>query len=213
VVVAGALAGLCVGTAGVGCGIGVAMIAGAASGLSGYVATEVANGRKPTINSALKATAIGGITGAAGGALATGGSALIKAITNKIKPGGAPGATGTGSSALDDLGRPTTAGKTNTNGNTYGQSGFPKASPIAQRIANGHGFAKHSIEYPPGLTRDGYARIIDDVINTGEMKILKDGRSAFWKDPTVVIKNPLDPDGGTAFIPTNGRSYFDNTLK
>jgi hypothetical protein len=150
----------------VGCGIGVAMIAGAASGLSGYIATEVANGRKPTVNSALKATAIGGITGAAGGALATGGSALIKAITNKIKPGGAPGATGTGSSTLDDLGRPTTSSKTNTNGNTYSAppgGGGVTDSVLAdgRMVTFGHG-GRH---LPPSISvHQVNQAIADDVV-------------------------------------------------
>ncbi|WP_255825840.1 hypothetical protein [Amycolatopsis sp. GM8] len=35
-------------------------------------------------------------------------------------------------------------------------------------------------------------------------------RSAYWKDGTVVIRNPNAVDGGTAFRPTNGYDYFLN---
>lgn len=42
--------------------------------------------------------------------------------------------------------------------------------------------------------------------------ILGGGRTAFWRDGTVVIRNPRAPDGGTAFQPTDGYDYFLNQL-
>ena len=42
---------------------------------------------------------------------------------------------------------------------------------------------------------------------------LSAGRKAYWDDKTgtvviVVITNPKDPDGGTAFRPVRGKDYF-----
>lgn len=46
--------------------------------------------------------------------------------------------------------------------------------------------------------------------NPSAFRELRNGRSAFWDDATgtVVIRNPSAADGGTAFRPRNGRSYF-----
>jgi filamentous hemagglutinin len=45
-----------------------------------------------------------------------------------------------------------------------------------------------------------------------DAKALSGGRTAYWDSATetVVIHNPRAVDAGTAFRPTNGRSYFDN---
>jgi hypothetical protein len=40
------------------------------------------------------------------------------------------------------------------------------------------------------------------------MRPLENGRTAYLRDGTIVIRNPRDPDGGTAFHPTNGYQYF-----
>ncbi len=47
---------------------------------------------------------------------------------------------------------------------------------------------------------------------TSATKQLSNGRSAYWDDASgmVVIRNPNAVDGGTAFKPTNGKSYFNN---
>jgi hypothetical protein len=47
-----------------------------------------------------------------------------------------------------------------------------------------------------------------------DVKQLSGGRTAYWNDAeqTVVITDPANPDGGTAFRSTDGKSYFD-TLK
>jgi filamentous hemagglutinin len=41
---------------------------------------------------------------------------------------------------------------------------------------------------------------------------LPSNRLAYWNDQeqTVVIVNPHDPDGGTAFRPDDGKAYFDD---
>ena len=39
-------------------------------------------------------------------------------------------------------------------------------------------------------------------------RVLSGGRTAYWNDGTVVIRNPGAADGGTAFRPTNGYDYF-----
>lgn len=49
--------------------------------------------------------------------------------------------------------------------------------------------------------------MIDDVVKNGEMRTLSGGRTAYWRDGTVVIRNPGEVDGGTAFRPTNGYDY------
>jgi filamentous hemagglutinin len=53
------------------------------------------------------------------------------------------------------------------------------------------------------------------VQNPDEVKQLSNGRTAYWndKEKMVVIHDPKSPDGGTAFRPTNGKAYFDNSLK
>lgn len=49
------------------------------------------------------------------------------------------------------------------------------------------------------------------------MRLLSNGRAAFWDNATgtVVTRNPSAVDGGTAFRPAAGRSYFTevNILK
>jgi hypothetical protein len=48
-----------------------------------------------------------------------------------------------------------------------------------------------------------------------DVKQLSNGRTAYWsdKEKMVVIHDPYNPDGGTAFRPTQGRYYFDVVLK
>ena len=56
------------------------------------------------------------------------------------------------------------------------------------------------------------AKHIDNIINNpSETKSLSNGRTAYWDNntKTVVIHDPKSKDGGTAFIPTNGKKYFD----
>lgn len=86
-----------------------------------------------------------------------------------------------------------------------------------REIAGGHAFEKHVLNQGEfkGLgirTRDQFANHIEDVINNPTAsRQLSGGRSAYWQDSTgtVVIRNPRAADGGTAFQPPGGRSYFD----
>jgi filamentous hemagglutinin len=43
------------------------------------------------------------------------------------------------------------------------------------------------------------------------MKTLSGGRTAYWDSSlgTVVSRNPSAVDGGTAFVPRDGKAYFD----
>jgi hypothetical protein len=50
--------------------------------------------------------------------------------------------------------------------------------------------------------------MIEDAVMNGESRVLSGGRTAYWSDGTVVIRNPGAPDGGTAFRPTSGHDYF-----
>ena len=93
-----------------------------------------------------------------------------------------------------------------------GELGTAKPGQGATRIASGHVYGKRvktGGEFPGVTSKQGFARVVDDVIPTGQQKKLPDGRTAYWKDGTIVIKDPSHPDGGTAFRPTDGKAYFD----
>jgi hypothetical protein len=85
---------------------------------------------------------------------------------------------------------------------------------VARKIARGHAYDKHVIErreFPEISSLDEFERLIDGVMNNYDAaKSLSKGRRAYWKDDIVVITNPADPDGGTAFRPVNGKAYYDN---
>ncbi|MFM6370040.1 MAG: RHS repeat-associated core domain-containing protein, partial [Dolichospermum sp.] len=87
---------------------------------------------------------------------------------------------------------------------------------IGQEIAGGHAFEKHILnrgEFPGIRTRQQFSQHIENVVNhPTASKQLSNGRTAYWDDAsgTVVIRNPKASDGGTAFQPTSGKSYFDN---
>jgi RHS repeat-associated protein len=90
-----------------------------------------------------------------------------------------------------------------------------RAQLTGDEIAGGHAFDKHVIElgeFPGITTREQFARTIEDVVTNGEMRPLSNGRTGYWYDGTVVIRNPGAVDGGTAFRPTDGYDYFINTL-
>jgi hypothetical protein len=61
-------------------------------------------------------------------------------------------------------------------------------------------------------TEKGWAtRPIDDTIaNPDDEKHFPSGKSIYWNNDLkmVVIVNPADPDGGTAFVPTGGYQYI-----
>ncbi|WP_206071201.1 DUF6531 domain-containing protein [Knoellia koreensis] len=90
-----------------------------------------------------------------------------------------------------------------------------RAQLTGQEIAGGHAFVKHKVEmgeFPGIRTRAQFATHIEDVVLNGEMRTLSAGRTAFWREGTVVIRNPRAPDGGTAFQPRDGYDYFLNQL-
>ena len=88
-----------------------------------------------------------------------------------------------------------------------------RAQLTGQEISGGHAFGKHVVqggEFPGITTRAQFAAHIEDVVTNGVMRPLSSGRSAYWSNGTVVIRNPNAIDGGTAFRPTNGYDYFLN---
>jgi filamentous hemagglutinin len=63
------------------------------------------------------------------------------------------------------------------------------------------------------MTSEQFSSHIENIINNpSDVKILSNGRIAYWDDAnqTVVIRNPSAADGGTAFKPTQGKTYFNN---
>ncbi|HET9309111.1 MAG TPA: RHS repeat-associated core domain-containing protein, partial [Candidatus Sulfotelmatobacter sp.] len=81
----------------------------------------------------------------------------------------------------------------------------------ASQIAGGHGWAKHQGEFP-GWDQGKYEDTVRETMQQpDEVRTLSNNRTAYWnsKENMVVIENPGDPDGGTAFRPTNGKAYFD----
>jgi hypothetical protein len=85
------------------------------------------------------------------------------------------------------------------------------AKLIGDEISGGHAFDKHVIEqgeFPGVTTRRQFADMIEDTVMNGESRVLSGGRTAYWSDGTVVIRNPGAADGGTAFRPTNDYDYF-----
>jgi hypothetical protein len=89
------------------------------------------------------------------------------------------------------------------------------AQLTGKEIAGGHAFQKHVIEkgeFPGITTQKQFASLIEDVVSNGEMRTLSGGRTAYWQNGTVVIRNPGAVDGGTAFRPKDGYSYFTEVL-
>jgi filamentous hemagglutinin len=88
---------------------------------------------------------------------------------------------------------------------------------VGQEIAGGHAFEKHVLQRGEfaGLgirTRAQFASHIEGAVNNPTaVRQLGGGRTAYWHEGsgTVVIRNPRAADGGTAFQPLFGRSYFD----
>lgn len=90
------------------------------------------------------------------------------------------------------------------------------AQLTGREIAGGHAFEKHILdkgEFPGIRTRAQFASHIEGVVANGEMRTLSNGRTAFWRDGTVVIRNPRAADGGTAFQPNHGYDYFLKELR
>lgn len=76
---------------------------------------------------------------------------------------------------------------------------------LARRIANGHAYQKHVVkrgEFPTIANREQFAQLIEDVItNFDEVQALRGNRYLYWqvKAQMIVIVDPRNPDGGSAF--------------
>jgi RHS repeat-associated protein len=152
-------------------------------------------------------TDLGFILGGGGGLLAGPGAIVTS-------PAGAMlGAAGGGTLGL-------AAGKGITNwlfSKSESSSGNSSSSSIGDEISNGHAWDKHAGEFGElGIqNRSQFGKFIDRIVGNARgasVRNLQGGRTAFWDDETgtIVIRNPRDPDGGTAFRPTGGKDYFNN---
>ena len=76
-------------------------------------------------------------------------------------------------------------------------------SELAQRIASGHAHDEHF----PDLDVDELAMMVQETIDLGESRP-RGWRRMYWSSDLgmIVIVNPRDPDGGTAF--PSDESYF-----
>lgn len=89
----------------------------------------------------------------------------------------------------------------------------------AQEIAGGHAFGKHVVkegQFPGITTPQQFGAHIENIMNNpSAVRHLSNGRTAYWDNAsgTVVIRHPSAKDGGTAFKPTAGVKYFNDTLK
>lgn len=95
----------------------------------------------------------------------------------------------------------------------YASSAARLRSQLAAReIADGHAFGKHVVargEFPGVRTRTEFASVIEGVISDPtHVRHLGRGRTAYWKNGVIVIRNPAAADGGTAFAPEAGIAYF-----
>ena len=93
---------------------------------------------------------------------------------------------------------------------------------ISECIANGHAWGKHVISETKfdkyGFkNRSDFALFILEIMldSTSEFKVLKYDRIAWWSEnhQTIVIYDANRNDCGTAFIPDEGKEYFDEEVK
>lgn len=97
-----------------------------------------------------------------------------------------------------------------------GLRGSDAPKDTADKIAGGHAYEKHVSErgeFPGIESREEFAKALQDILrDPSASKDLKGDRKAYWdaKTGTIVITNPKDPDGGTAFKPSDGKKYFDD---
>jgi uncharacterized protein RhaS with RHS repeats len=87
---------------------------------------------------------------------------------------------------------------------------------IGSQIGAGHAWTKHGSEFAKfGIKSSGdLGRFTDEVMATAkgaDVRQLARGRTAYWDSRTssVVIRDPNNIDGGTVFVPREGRAYFD----
>jgi hypothetical protein len=115
------------------------------------------------------------------------------------------------SSVQTDMRLPSTAERSDAHRDARLAADNAYAESIGDEISKGHAFDKHVIklgEFPGVATREQFARVIRDAVMNGESRALNAGRTAYWSDGTVVIRNPSSPDGGTTLRPKNGYDYF-----
>jgi RHS repeat-associated protein len=93
----------------------------------------------------------------------------------------------------------------------------PAVAAAADQISKGHAFVKHVVErgeFPAIRTRAQFADVIERTMSKAEyVRQLSNGRTGYWKDGVVVIRNPGTSDGGTAFVPKQGLDYFWRVLQ
>jgi hypothetical protein len=85
------------------------------------------------------------------------------------------------------------------------------AKRIGDEISAGHAYDKHVVkqgEFPGITSREQFANLIEDTVVNGESRVLDHGRTAYWSEGTVVIRDPRRPDGGSTFRPAKGYDYF-----
>jgi filamentous hemagglutinin len=95
-----------------------------------------------------------------------------------------------------------------------GKSAAPEAArnaADAEKITNGHAYGKHASEFG-NPSKQEFSDLVEDTMDNGQTRPLAKGRTAYWNDKNgmLVIKDPSSPDGGTAFKPVGGKSYFNN---
>jgi RHS repeat-associated protein len=197
--VGGAISGA---TLGLGTGLGATLATGALANTAATTTESLLTGHGIPSPCDLTTSAL---TGAALGGLGYGTAKALTAIPRQLHP------TLTAHAHTDDL-----AAKAGTAGADDVLNGVRlRAQMTGQEIAGGHAFEKHILdlgEFPGIRTRAQFASHIEDVVLNGEMRTLGGGRTAFWRDGSVVIRNPRAHDGGTAFQPTDGYDYFLNQL-
>ena len=96
-------------------------------------------------------------------------------------------------------------------------SEIKQKTELSKQIADGHSFEKHVLKKGEfkGLeirTKKQFAKHIERVLRKPtHKKKLKRQRTAYWdaKTGTLVIKDPNNPDGGTAFQPESQKRYYD----
>jgi hypothetical protein len=88
------------------------------------------------------------------------------------------------------------------------------AREFAEQISSGYAFQVHVLEaddFPEIKSREEFADLIFQVLTdpASARRDLLEGREAYWSDvhETVVILDRMS-DGGTAFRPRKGKSYF-----
>jgi hypothetical protein len=85
------------------------------------------------------------------------------------------------------------------------------AARVANKIANGHAFAGHIVEFPEISSQSQFAQVIQRVISnpSSDARPLSNGRTAYYEKSTntLVIVDTNAADLGTAFRPARGIDY------